>query len=220
MSLEETLALKETNLEKLIRNADEAIRKEILKYEKAELYIRLQSECFDLYPVVARALSLQIADKKQRSIFCSIVKGHNLERLATYYKQTPEGTAQEFRNIVCELRSKVEKGAFTAKESVNLRLLDERNRLQYEVRYCNEQNKKLQLKVDEQHDQILILRSDLKKKTESELMITSEKELEIRQKIRIELQEEMKKKIEIPTSRHVSIGTRCVRWLKIVYSRL
>ena len=43
MDLEETLALKRTNHEKLIRNMDKAIRNEMLKYEEAEFYIRLQS---------------------------------------------------------------------------------------------------------------------------------------------------------------------------------
>ena len=52
MDLEEVMAQKKKNLEMLIRNKDEAIRKEMLQYEEAELYIRLQSECFNLYPVV------------------------------------------------------------------------------------------------------------------------------------------------------------------------
>ena len=82
MDLEETLALKRTNYEKLIRNMDKAIRNEMLKYEEAEFYIRLQSECFNLYPIVVKALALQIIDNKRRSIFCSIVKGHKLKRLA------------------------------------------------------------------------------------------------------------------------------------------
>ena len=38
MDLEETLALKRTNYEKLIRNMDKAIRNEMLKYEEAEFY--------------------------------------------------------------------------------------------------------------------------------------------------------------------------------------
>ena len=79
MDLEETLALKRTNHEKLIRNMDKAIRNEMLKYEEAEFYIRLQSECFNLYPIVVKALALQIIDNKRRSIFCSIVKGHKLK---------------------------------------------------------------------------------------------------------------------------------------------
>lgn len=217
MSLEETLTLKKANLEKLIRNVDEAIEKEMLKYERAELYIRLQSECFGLYPVVARALSLQIVDKKRRNIFCSIVKGHNLERLATYYKQTPEETAQEFLDIVCELQRRVNNGAFTAKESVTLQMQEKWNNAQYEVRHCNEKNKKLLLEISELNDQIRSLRSDLRKRMEREFMITSEKELEIRQKARKELQEEMKQKMK---THHVSIGMRCVQWLKTVCSRL
>lgn len=142
MSLEETLALKRTNLEKLIRNADEAIRNEILKYEKTEFYIRLQSECFNLYPVVVKALALQIAEDKRRSIFCSIVKGHKLEHLAAFHKMTPEEVVQEFCSIVCELRRRINNGAFTVKESVNLRLMKERNSFQYELWNCKEENQK------------------------------------------------------------------------------
>ena len=85
---------------------DKAIRNEMLKYEEAEFYIRLQSECFNLYPIVVKALALQIIDNKRRSIFCSIVKGHKLKRLADFHKQTPEEIAIEFRSIVCELRCK------------------------------------------------------------------------------------------------------------------
>ena len=40
MDLEEVMAQKKKNLEMLIRNKDEAIRKEMLQYEEAELYIR------------------------------------------------------------------------------------------------------------------------------------------------------------------------------------
>ena len=39
MDLEEVMAQKKKNLEMLIRNKDEAIRKEMLQYEEAELYI-------------------------------------------------------------------------------------------------------------------------------------------------------------------------------------
>ena len=146
MDLEETLALKRTNYEKLIRNMDKAIRNEMLKYEEAEFYIRLQSECFNLYPIVVKALALQIIDNKRRSIFCSIVKGHKLKRLADFHKQTPEEIAIEFRSIVCELRRKINNGAFTAKESVNLRLKMERDILEHKIRDYDELCQRLQLK--------------------------------------------------------------------------
>ena len=90
MDLEEVMAQKKKNLEMLIRNKDEAIRKEMLQYEEAELYIRLQSECFNLYPVVIKAMALLIADDRRRAIFCSIVKGHRLEKLAAAHNMTPE----------------------------------------------------------------------------------------------------------------------------------
>lgn len=220
MSLEETLALKRTNLEKLIRNADEAIQNEIRKYEKAEFYIRLQSECYDLYPVVVRALALQILDNKQRSIFCSIMKGHKLERLATFHKMTPEEVIQEFCSIVAELRRRIDGGAFTAKESVNLQLIKERKEMQYRLESYNEQKKKLKLEIKELYKQIKTLQDDQNKKTEYELMIAYNKEMEIRQKRKQELEEEAKRQMEMITSQHVSIGMRWIQWFKRVCSRI
>lgn len=134
MDLEEVMAQKKKNLEMLIRNKDEAIRKEMLQYEEAELYIRLQSECFNLYPVVIKAMALLIADDRRRAIFCSIVKGHRLEKLAAAHNMTPEEAVREFRSVVCDLNSRIKHGAFTAKESVNLQLMLERNSLKERLR--------------------------------------------------------------------------------------
>ena len=195
MDLEETLALKRTNHEKLIRNMDKAIRNEMLKYEEAEFYIRLQSECFNLYPIVVKALALQIMDNKKRSIFCSIVKGHKLKRLADFHKQTPEEIAIEFRSIVCELRRKINNGAFTAKESVNLRLKMERDILEHKIR-------------------------DQKRHSKNEQEITHEKEQEIIRKTRKALLEELQRKMEIQIEEqtknlhHESFVMRCMQWLK------
>ena len=50
MDLEETLALKRTNHEKLIRNMDKAIRNEMLKYEEAEFYTPLAERMFQPLP--------------------------------------------------------------------------------------------------------------------------------------------------------------------------
>ena len=163
---------------------DKAIRNEMLKYEEAEFYIRLQSECFNLYPIVVKALALQIIDNKRRSIFCSIVKGHKLKRLADFHKQTPEEIAIEFRSIVCELRCKINNGAFTAKESVNLRLKMERDILEHKIRDYDELCQRLQLKNKILHDQLDMLRDNQKRHSKDEQEITHEKEQEIIRKTR------------------------------------
>ena len=220
MDLEETLALKRTNHEKLIRNMDKAIRNEMLKYEEAEFYIRLQSECFNLYPIVVKALALQIMDNKKRSIFCSIVKGHKLKRLADFHKQTPEELAIEFRSIVCELRRKINNGAFTAKESVNLRLKMERDILEHKIRDYDELCQRLQLKNKILHDQLDMLRDNQKRHSKNEQEITHEKEQEIIRKTRKALLEELQRKMEIQIEEqtknlhHESFVMRCMQWLK------
>lgn len=217
---EETLALKRTNHEKLIRNMDKAIRNEMLKYEEAEFYIRLQSECFNLYPIVIKALALQIIDNKRRSIFCSIVKGHKLKRLADFHKQTPEEIAIEFRSIVCELRRKINNGAFTAKESVNLRLKMERDILEHKIQDYDELCQRLQLKNKILHDQLDMLRDNQKRHSKDEQEITHEKEQEIIRKTRKALLEELQRKMEIQIEEqtknlhHESFIMRCMQWLK------
>ena len=176
MDLEETLALKRTNYEKLIRNMDKAIRNEMLKYEEAEFYIRLQSECFNLYPIV--------------------------------------------RSIVCELRRKINNGAFTAKESVNLRLKMERDILEHKIRDYDELCQRLQLKNKILHDQLDMLRDNQKRHSKDEQEITHEKEQEIIRKTRKALLEELQRKMEIQIEEqtknlhHESFVMRCMQWLK------
>mgnify|MGYP000376369265 CR=1 FL=1 len=50
MDLEETLALKRTNHEKLIRNMDKAIRNEMLKYEESRILHPLAERMFQPLP--------------------------------------------------------------------------------------------------------------------------------------------------------------------------
>ncbi|WP_081800214.1 hypothetical protein [Bacteroides faecichinchillae] len=154
--LEKTLELKRTNLKKLIQNADKAIRREMLKYEEAELYIRLQSECFNLYPVVVKALSLQITNDRKREVFCSILNGHKLKDVAAAHGMSPEQAGQEFNRAVWNLNKKVNNGAFTAKESVNIQLLHERNMLKNKVLDYDRQYHQLELENKKLSDQVNI----------------------------------------------------------------
>ncbi|MDD3037426.1 hypothetical protein [Bacteroides sp.] len=214
MDLEETLALKRTNLEKLIQNADEAIRNEMLKYEEAELYIRLQSECFNLYPVVIKALALLIADDRRREIFCSILKGHKLKDIAAAHSMTPVEVANLFHRTVWNLNKKINNGALTAKGSVNLRLMQERNMLKNKLLDYNRLCHQLQLENIKLCDQIAILLKEKKENTEHKPVKTHEKKQIIKE------QTTKKQVTKKETTQHVSIFMRCVKWLELVYSRL
>lgn len=222
MDLEDVLAKKKENLEKLIRNKDEAIRKEMLQYESAAFYIRLQSECFNLYPVVVEALSLLIVDDKRRAIFCSIVKGHKLESLAAYHNLTPQEAVQEFRSIVHELRRRIKEGALTAKESASIRLLHERNELKNKVRNQDALYKKLQLRYTNLLEQ-LDSPCDDEESAKYETIARLEKELaiseEVKKELRMELERQAKEQVT-KTSNSVSIISRWIRWMRIIYERL
>ncbi len=212
--LEKTLELKRTNLKKLIQNADKAIRREMLKYEEAELYIRLQSECFNLYPVVVKALSLQITNDRKREIFCSILNGHKLKDVAAAHGMSPEQAGQEFNRAVWNLNKKVNNGAFTAKESVNIQLLHERNMLKNKVLDYDRQYHQLELENKKLSDQVNILLKEKKRYTKYKLEIMHEIEQVVQEQA-------TKKHIEKQESpKHTSIIMRCVQWLKKVYFQL
>ena len=202
MDLEEVMAQKKKNLEMLIRNKDEAIRKEMLQYEEAELYIRLQSECFNLYPVVIKAMALLIADDRRRAIFCSIVKGHRLEKLAAAHNMTPEEAVREFRSVVCDLK---------------------RNSLKERLRSYDLLLQQLQQENKELREQLDTLQNEVR--AESEAVMTLEKEWAIREEIKKELQEkmwmELKRLMEeskaittMKSTDRVSFFVRSLRWLK------
>ena len=212
--LEKTLELKRTNLKKLIQNADKAIRREMLKYEEAELYIRLQSECFNLYPVVVKALSLQITNDRKREVFCSILNGHKLKDVAAAHGMSPEQAGQEFNRAVWNLNKKVNNGAFTAKESVNIQLLHERNMLKNKVLDYDRQYHQLELENKKLSDQVNILLKEKKRYTKYKLEIMHEIEQVVQEQA-------TKKHIENQESpKLTSIIMRCVQWLKKVYFQL
>lgn len=212
--LEKTLELKRTNLKKLIQNADKAIRREMLKYEEAELYIRLQSECFNLYLVVVKALSLQITNDRKREVFCSILNGHKLKDVAAAHGMSPEQAGQEFNRAVWNLNKKVNNGAFTAKESVNIQLLHERNMLKNKVLDYDRQYHQLELENKKLSDQVNILLKEKKRYTKYKLEIMHEIEQVVQEQA-------TKKHIEKQESpKHTSIIMRCVQWLKKVYFQL
>lgn len=223
MDLEDVLAKKRENLQKLIQKEDEAIRREMLKYEEAEFYIRLQSECFHLYPVVAKALSLLIADDKRRSIFCCILKGHKLEKLAAFHSLTPEEVVREFCSIVRELQRRVNEGAFTAKESVNIRLLHERNELRCKVRTCNARCEKLQLANMSLLQQITQLWDEKEKILRDEANSKLEREQGMRTDIRPKLPKEMEERKEeqaTKPSNSIFNIARWIHWFKMACLRL
>lgn len=217
--LEKMLELKRTNLKKLIQNADKAIQQEMLKYEEAEFYIRLQSECFNLYPVVVKALSLQITNDRKRAVFCSILNGHKLKDIATAHGMTPEEATREFHRTVWNLNRKVSNGAFTAKESVNIQLLQERNMLKNKVLDYDRQYHQLELENKKLCDQVNILLKEKKRRTKYKLRIMHEIEQVAQEQV---VQERTtKKRIEKQENpKHTSIIMRCVQWLKKVYSKL
>ena len=222
MDLEDVLAKKKENLEKLILNEDEAIRREMLKYEEAEFNIRLQSECFNLYPVVVKALSLLIADDKRRCIFCSILKGHKLEKLATYYHLTPEDVVLDFCSTVRELQRRVKEGAFTEKESVNIRLLLERNELLSKLRTYRDRYEKLQLTNISLLEQIAQLQIDKEKVMRREADDKVERELAMKKEEKQVLSKEVERRVEeqtVKTSSRLSPITQWIKWLKMVYRR-
>lgn len=228
MDLEEVLAHKKTNLEMLIRNKDKAIRNEMLKYEEAELCIRLQSECFNLYPVVVKAMALLIADDRKRDIFCSIVKGHRLEKLAAAHNMTPEEAAREFRSVVWYLSNQIKHGAFTAKESVNLRLMLERNSLKDKLRTYDMLYQQLQQENRELRKRFDTLQSEIR--AECEATMTREREQAMREEIRKELREKMRKEMKkraeeavavtaiksAEATDRISLFVRCFQWLRRV----
>ncbi len=90
------------------------------------------------------------------------------------HKQTLEEIAIEFRSIMCELRRKINNGAFTAKEFVNLRIKMERDMLEYRIRNYDELCQRLQLKNKILRNQLDMLRDNQKKISEIGL-ITHEK---------------------------------------------
>lgn len=195
MNLEETLARKRENLMELIAREDKAIQKEIRKYEYGELYIRLQSECFNLYPIVIKALSLLIVDDKRRAIFCSVVKGHKLKSLGAFYNLTPEEVGREFRSTVWELRQCINNGAFTEKESVNIRLLRERNDLKHRLQNCKTLCEKLQF-TNKDLNELLENYIDQKMSYTPIAVVEMQKSNQaVREEIRKELQEEMKREM-------------------------
>ncbi len=217
--LEKTLELKRTNLKKLIQNADEAIQREMLKYEEAEFYIRLQSECFNLYPVVVKALSLQITNDRKREVFCSILNGHKLKDVAAAHGMKPEEAAHEFHRAVWNLNRKVNNGAFTAKESVNLQLLQERNMLKNKVLDYDRQYHQLELENKKLCDQVNILLKEKKRYTKYKLEIMHEMEQVTQEQVAQE--QATKEQIEKQKSpKPTSISMRCLQWLKKIYSQL
>lgn len=104
--LEDLLAQKTTIVEKLIADKDKIIEQELRRYDDAAFYIHLQSHCFKLYPLIVHVLLAMIDSSLHRSIFCTIIKGRNIERFAKRISFTPEQVGKTFCEIVDKLHRK------------------------------------------------------------------------------------------------------------------
>lgn len=100
---EEVLAQKTAIAERLIRDKDAIIESELRRYEGAAFYIRLQSECFNLYPVLTHLLERLINDPYKRAIFTWIVNGKDIGKLARQNHSSPERMGAVFRETVKRL---------------------------------------------------------------------------------------------------------------------
>lgn len=101
--LEEVLAQKEAIARKLINEQDAIIDGELRRHEEAAFYIHLQSQCFNLYPLLTRLLLHMIEDPRRRQIFCSIINRKDVHRLARHLDITPKEVGEIFVSTVREL---------------------------------------------------------------------------------------------------------------------
>lgn len=97
---EEVLAQKTAIAERLMHDQDAIIESELRRYDKAAFYIRLQSECFNLYPVLTHLLERLISDPQRRTIFTWIVNGKDIGELARRHHSSPERMGIVFRETV------------------------------------------------------------------------------------------------------------------------
>lgn len=133
--LEKSLAQKTAIVQRLIADKDKIIEKELHRHEEAAFYIRLQSTCFNLYPLLVRILLSMISDSRQRMIFRSIINGKNIHRLATQLEVTPEEVGSTFCTTVRWLSGRVE--SIAASFAAFRRLRKENERLRKHCEYVD-----------------------------------------------------------------------------------
>ena len=104
---EEVLRRKEEVVRYLIEQKDEIIDRELRRYEGAAFYIRLQSECFNLYPLLVRLLASMIGSRQRRYIFKGIVGGKDIHEIADHLSIDPEAVGATFLPTVRVLGSRL-----------------------------------------------------------------------------------------------------------------
>lgn len=97
---EEVLKRKEAVARFLIAYQDEIIDQELHRYEGAALHIRLQSQCFNLYPLLVRLLASMIDNRRRRYIFNGIVGGKDIHKIASHLSTTPRAVGATFLSTV------------------------------------------------------------------------------------------------------------------------
>lgn len=107
LELENLLAQKTAVVERLIAERDAIIDRELRRHEEAAFYIRLQSRCFNLYPLLVRILLAMIDDRQRRAIFRSVINGKDIHRVAAHLAVTPEEIGTIFCTTVRSLSHRV-----------------------------------------------------------------------------------------------------------------
>lgn len=105
--LENLLAQKTAVAERLIAERDAIIDRELRRHEEAAFYIRLQSRCFNLYPLLVRILLAMIDDPHRRAVFRSVINGKDIHRVAARLAVTPEEIGTTFCTTVRSLSHRV-----------------------------------------------------------------------------------------------------------------
>ncbi|WP_455591432.1 hypothetical protein [Bacteroides sp.] len=98
--LEEELERKTAIVRRLILHKDKVIDQELHKDEEALFYFRLQSQCFNLYPLLTRLLLHMIDDSTRRTVFSAIINGKDIYKLAEQLSMTPESVGNLFCTTV------------------------------------------------------------------------------------------------------------------------
>lgn len=104
---EEVLERKEAAARFLIAHQDEIIDQELRRHEGAALHIRLQSQCFNLYPLLVRLLACKISSVRCRYIFKGIVNGKDIHEIAGHLSITTQEVGALFLSTVHTLGNRM-----------------------------------------------------------------------------------------------------------------
>lgn len=98
--LEEELAWKTAIVRRLIAHKDKIIDQELHQNEETLFYFRLQSQCFNLFPLLTRLLLRMIGDPTRRTVFSAIINGKDIYKLAEQLSMNPEAVGHLFCTTV------------------------------------------------------------------------------------------------------------------------